>query len=235
MPWWDHVLAGPAVGRSSERELLDAEELDPHELRTNLREMAMLNQLPGGVGDSIRAVRWALNGSATPHVLDVGTGSGDFARALRRAMPSVRISAVDLHPDVLAVARRNLARTNDVDVLQADASALPFADSAFSVAHASLLVHHLEPDGVAAALREMRRVAASGVVVNDLRRGRLAVAVSTLTVLALARGSYTRKDGPMSARRAYSLPELDAIAAREGLRVAWRSPAFMPRVTTVYR
>ena len=235
MPWWDHVLAGPAVGRSSERELLDAEELDPQELHTNLREMAMLNRLPGGVGASIAAIRWALDGVPQPRILDVGTGSGDLPRRLLRAIPGARVTAIDSHPDVLAVARRNLRRTSGVTILQADAGALPVEDGAFEVAHASLLHHHLEPDEVVGAMAEMHRVALRGVVVNDLRRGRMAVAVNTITVMALTRGYYTRNDGPMSARRAYSLPELDALAARAGLAPAWRTLSAWPRVTTVYR
>jgi hypothetical protein len=72
-------------------------------------------------------------------------------------------------------------------------------------------------------------------VVNDLRRGRVANAINTITVLALARGRYTRYDGPLSARRAYTLPELDAIAERAGLRLVRRSAGWWPRVTSVYR
>jgi len=81
----------------------------------------------------------------------------------------------------------------------------------------------------------MRRVARRGVVVNDLRRGRVAFALSAVTVLALSRGRYTRHDGVLSARRAYTLAELDDIAANAGLRPVWRSAPFLPRVVTVYR
>ncbi len=235
MPWWEQVLAGSAVERSTERELLDAEDLDPRELRTNLREMAMLNRLPGGIGASLAGIRWASRGIATPRLLDVGTGSGDLPQRLHRDLPHARVTAVDAHADVLAIARRNLARTSVVTIVQADARGLPFADGAFDVAHASLLLHHLDAEPAVAALAEMRRVAVHGVVVNDLRRGLVAVAVSTLTVLALSRGHYTRHDGPMSARRAYTLPELDRLAAQAGMAPAWRTPAVWPRVTTVYR
>jgi 2-polyprenyl-3-methyl-5-hydroxy-6-metoxy-1,4-benzoquinol methylase len=235
MPWWDHVLAGPAAGRSTEQELLDAEELDPHELRTNLREMAMLNRLPGGIDASLAGIRWAVRGFEQPRVLDVGTGWGDLPRRLVRELPAAEVLALDSHPQVLAIARRNLRRSSRVTLRQADARALPLEAGSFEVAHASLLAHHLEPDGVVEALAEMRRVATRGVVLNDLQRGRLAVAVNTITVLALSRGRYTRNDGPISSRRAYTLPELDRLAARAGLAPAWRTHSAWPRVTTVYR
>jgi ubiquinone/menaquinone biosynthesis C-methylase UbiE len=136
---------------------------------------------------------------------------------------------------VLAVARRNLSDTNHVTLLQADVRAIPLPDASVDVAHASLLVHHLDPPDVVRALRELRRVARRGVVVNDLRRGPIAFAVTAATVLVLSRGRYTRHDGVQSARRAYTLAELDEMAAAAGLRRAARISRLLPRVTTVYR
>jgi ubiquinone/menaquinone biosynthesis C-methylase UbiE len=122
-----------------------------------------------------------------------------------------------------------------VTLLQADARAIPLADGEVDVAHASLLMHHLDPDDAIAALAEMRRVSKVGVIVNDLRRGLLPFVATAATVLALSRAAYTRHDGVLSARRAYTLAELDTLAARAGLRRLRRSARFWPRVTTVYR
>jgi len=136
---------------------------------------------------------------------------------------------------VLAIARRNLANTNGVKFLRADVRALPLSDGAVDVVHASLLLHHLEPAEAVMALREMRRVARDAVVINDLRRGRLAFLMAAAPVLAFTHGRYNRHDGVLSARRAYTLAELDALATEAGLRRVARSPAWWPRVTTVYR
>jgi hypothetical protein len=81
----------------------------------------------------------------------------------------------------------------------------------------------------------MRRVARQAVVVNDLRRGRLAYLMAIAPVFAFTRGRYTRADGPASARRAYTLHELDSLAAAAGLAVVSRTFPWWPRVTTVYR
>jgi SAM-dependent methyltransferase len=220
--------------RSSASELLDGERLDPTALRVNLREMAMLNRLPGGVGASLSAVTALLDGRPDAAVLDVGAGSGDFARRLRRQHPA-RVLVADHHEQVLAIAARNLAHTDGVTLLRADARELPLADASVDVAHASLVLHHFDPPEAVAVLREMRRVARCGVVVNDLRRGRLPYVLTAATVLALARGAYTRHDGLLSARRAYTLAELDDLAAEAGLRVVARSGSLLPRVTTAYR
>jgi len=43
-------------------------------------------------------------------VVDLGTGSGAIALALKRAHPGIRVTASDVSPDALAVARRNADR-----------------------------------------------------------------------------------------------------------------------------
>lgn len=220
--------------RSLDRELLDAPDPDPAELRRNLAEMARLNRLPGGVDASVRAVLALLDGEPAGPVLDIGTGSGDFARRLRRRSAAPLI-LLDHSPDVLQVARRTVAGMDDVTIVEADAGGLPFEDGSVAVSHASLLLHHLGPDEAVDALREMRRVARLGIVVNDLRRSRLALAMTALPILALARARYTRHDGILSAKRAYTVQELDDLAADAGLRPVARTTAWWPRVTTTYR
>jgi release factor glutamine methyltransferase len=54
-------------------------------------------------------------------ILDVGTGSGAIAAALRRERPAARVWASDRDPGALAVARANLARhAPDVALVRAD-------------------------------------------------------------------------------------------------------------------
>ncbi|HEX7224948.1 MAG TPA: methyltransferase domain-containing protein [Candidatus Limnocylindria bacterium] len=224
------------IPRSTQRELLDEPDVDPSELRRNLSEMAMLNRLPGGVDASVAATLRLLPGEAdgSGRVLDVGAGAADFARRLRRRSRAA-IVLVDVSPRVLDSTRAAVAGMARVEVREADARDLPMPDGAVDVAHASLLLHHLDPRDATAALAEMGRVARAGVVVNDLRRGRLALAMTAAPILAFARSPMTRHDGILSSRRAYTLHELDDLAATAGLRPTARTTRWWPRVTTTYR
>lgn len=219
----------PMATRADADELLDSGELTPDEVDANLADLARLNRLPGGVSASMSAIA-RLAGRDGADVLDVGTGAGDMPLAFARR--GWRTTAIDTNPQVLRVARRATAGTDLVEVLEADARSLPFADGSFDVAHCSLLVHHLAPDEAIAVLREMRRVARHGVVVNDLRRGLLPLVATGASVVVLGRSRVTRTDGIASARRAYTMNELDELLTGAGLRSAWRSISWMPRVVT---
>jgi ubiquinone/menaquinone biosynthesis C-methylase UbiE len=222
----------PLATRRELPELLDEDALSPTDVAANLDDLARLNRLPGGVTASVSAIAALANGTATSglRILDVGTGRADFPLAFaRRGWRSV---AVDVNPRVLDIARAAAAGNRAVDVVGADGRSLPFADASFEVAHCSLLVHHMAETQAVLVLRELRRVARRGVVVNDLRRGPFAFVATALPTLVLSRSHVTRHDGIASARRAYTLAELDDLLAAAGLRPVWRSSRWLPRVAT---
>jgi len=216
--------------RSRDLELLDRGLVRGPELATNLADLARLNRLPGGRGASIAAIRQLLGGRDGARVLDVGTGGADLPLAFARLGWSV--VALDQDPDVLAFARRATAHEPRVETVAGDGGLLPFEDDSFDVAHASLLLHHLDPVVAVAHLRELRRVSRIGVVINDLRRGWLPLLATGVSVALLGRCRTTRHDGLLSARRAYTMPELDSLLARAGLVIRHRSRAWLPRVVT---
>ncbi|MGJ7580668.1 peptide chain release factor N(5)-glutamine methyltransferase [Variovorax sp. RHLX14] len=74
--------------------------------------------------DTETLVDWALDllrehSSTTPSVLDLGTGSGAIALALKHARPDLQVDAVDASVDALAVAQANSVRLGlDVRLMQ---------------------------------------------------------------------------------------------------------------------
>ena len=216
--------------RAELTELLDGGCLSLPEVERNLADLARLNRLPGGCEASIVGVAKLLDGQASARILDAGTGQADIPMAFARR--GWATTALDPNPDVLIVARRETAAEPRIEVVEGDARSLPFEDDAFDVSHCSLLVHHLAPAEVVTVLRELGRVARRGVVINDLRRGILPLLATAVTVAALGRSRVTLSDGLASARRAYTLDELDDLIGQAGLVVGWRSPGWLPRIVT---
>ena len=205
-------------------ELLDGPLDDPATLDANLRDLARINRLTGGARLSVRAIAALRAPGSVATILDVGTGGADIPLALlaraRAVGEALEITASDSRAEILESAvraRPAVGATPGLGLAIADGRALPYPDGAFDVAHASLVLHHLEPADAVAFLRELRRVARRGIVVNDLVRGRLAWLGGWLLVHAIARSRYTRHDGPLSVRRAYDRREIRELIAAAGL------------------
>jgi ubiquinone/menaquinone biosynthesis C-methylase UbiE len=156
-------------------------------------------------------------------VLDVGSGAGDVPLALvrdgaRRGV-QLHVTCLDHSEQMLAIARRATGSDPALSFVRADGGALPFADAEFDVVTCTLALHHFDPDGARALLRELRRVARLSPVVCDLRRSPVAFAATWLWSRT-SRNRLTRHDAPLSVRRAYTPGEALALARDAG----WHAP-----------
>jgi ubiquinone/menaquinone biosynthesis C-methylase UbiE len=204
-------------------ELLDEPQHDPDELADSLNDVARVNRWLGGQRALLEHVAPLLLPDRTTRILDVGTGSADLPRAVvdwaRKHNRSVQVTATDLHPQTLEIARSRCAHYPEIAVQRADALNLHFEDGAFDAATLSLTLHHFEPADQAAVVRELARVANGRVIVNELRRTRINYMGARLLALTFWRGNrLTRHDGPLSVLRAFTDSELLQIAHDTGLR-----------------
>lgn len=113
--------------------------------------------LSGGLDFYWRAVAVRLIRAWRPlAVLDVATGSGDLARAIRRACPDSRIVGADFCRPMLDVARRN----GLPELVEADGLNLPFADASFDAVTAAFGLRNMA--SWEKGLSEMARVLRPG-------------------------------------------------------------------------
>lgn len=111
-------------------------------------------------------IRRAVPGPSA-HLLDLGTGTGDLARAALRQFPAARVTAVDITAEMMRIGKRRDARPAWIS---ADAACLPFPPQTFDAAVSGFLVRNV-PD-VPGILREQCRVLKSGgrIVILDTTR-----------------------------------------------------------------
>ena len=103
------------------------------------------------------------------HFLDLGTGTGDLARAALRQFPAARLTAVDFTVEMLRLGKRRDARPAWIS---AEAACLPFPPQTFEAAVSGFLVRNVP--NVPDVLREQCRVLEPGgrIVILDTTRPR---------------------------------------------------------------
>ena len=217
-------------------EHLDGDLADAATLEGNLRDLRRINRLLGGTRLSVEAIRRlveARRATGRPvRVLDVGTGGADIPLALLRSRgpwSTIEVTAADARPEVLAAAARvdpSLTTARGLTLQVADGTGLPYPARSFDVAHASLVLHHLDHDAAVVFLQELGRAASVGVVVNDLARGRLALLGARVLLPLLTRNAWTLHDGVLSVRRAWTLDEAEGLLREAGLRPIGRLHGF---------
>lgn len=205
-------------------ELLDGDLGDRRSLVGNLRDLRRVNRLLGGIGLSRRAILALVPDDGAPvEVLDVGTGAADIPEALvGDEHRTFVVTAIDSRPEVIeaaVVARPRLATLPGLALGVGDGRALPFDDGSFDVVHASMLLHHLDLADARALIAEMARVARRGIVLNDLARGRGHWIAAWVLLHLATTNAFTRHDGPLSVRRAWSLTEARMLVEGCGLTV----------------
>ena len=76
------------------------------------------------------------------NILEIGCGSGAFASALARWYHNAKIIAIDRDSEFIRFAKEH---ENGVSFIEADLTALPFADESFDVVISNTVCEHIEP------------------------------------------------------------------------------------------
>lgn len=118
-----------------------------------------------------RLVRMVSEG-APKEILDLAAGTGEVTVRLAEALPESHITAADLSEGMLGVAQRKIDRVGvgaRVEVVVADAEALPFGDAKFDCATLVFGIRNFSAP--ATALNELARVTKEGARVYIMEFG----------------------------------------------------------------
>ncbi len=194
-------------------ELLDTDAGTRAEVEGSLRDLRFVNRWFGGAATTRDLIGQVVKhtGQRKISLLDVGAGPGDLARDVARQLARC---GIELCFTLLDRALSHLSFDHaDHRRVVGDALALPFGDDSFDVVSCALLVHHLEPEQILQFVNEGLRVARLAVLINDLRREALHLAL-VYAGMPLYRSRLTRHDGPASVRRAYTPAEMEGLLRR---------------------
>jgi ubiquinone/menaquinone biosynthesis C-methylase UbiE len=107
-------------------------------------------------------------------LLDVATGTGRFLASVKDNWPRLGVTALDLSPEYIAKARKELKAWRDVRFLEANAEAMPLLKESQDIVTCIYLFHELPPEIRPRVAREIARVLRPGgvfVLVDSIQPG----------------------------------------------------------------
>lgn len=198
-------------------ELLDVDAGTPREVQDSLADLRTINRYFGGVHTMKELLLQVARSRQINQLswLDVGGGRGDVAAL---ASQSLSKQGVELQPMMLDREPSHLNNSSNPSngtqpqnghypMVGGNALALPFQENSFDVVGSCLFLHHLEPQQVIQFVDEGLRVSRHAVLINDLIRHPLHVALAYAGYVVY-RSRLTRHDAVASVRRAYTTDEI---------------------------
>jgi SAM-dependent methyltransferase len=145
-------------------------------------------------------------------ILDVGCGNGLFWQALFGDRPAVGVD--------FSLRMCVLARTKGMQVYQADATALPFAEAQFDLVYSAEIIQCIAD--LPAVMRELVRVCRPGgrIIVSTLNRSSL-VRNAVLATWRFFHGPITAEDKLPVRRTATEVTDLARTMSLELTRICW--------------
>jgi ubiquinone/menaquinone biosynthesis C-methylase UbiE len=186
---------------------LDTDAGTPREVEDSLADLRTINRYFGGLHTMAELVAEVATRQNVTSLswLDVGGATGDLAHLTSKSLVK---RGIEVRPVLLDRMASHL--NGRYASVAGDALALPFKENSFDVVSSCLFVHHLEPQEVVRFTNESLRVARYAVLINDLIRHPLHVALAYVGY-AVYRSRLTRHDAVASVRRAYTVKEIEEI------------------------
>jgi ubiquinone/menaquinone biosynthesis C-methylase UbiE len=195
-------------------EILDSDACSPADVEISMRDLGRVNRWFGGVATTQRMVERVAQACGTRRLslLEVAAGSGEVPEIVQQRLAR---RGITLDVTLLDRARSHLPTGNHISQdrsVVGDALGMPFGDGAFDLVSCSLFVHHLGTQSLARFVREGLRVSRRAVLINDLVRHPLHLALVYVS-RPIMRSRVAWRDGVTSVRRAYVPDEIRSMIA----------------------
>lgn len=208
--------------RATTMEFLDRPDCDPELAAASYRFMETVNCRFGGIRTVRRFLATEIQGrhvGAPLRILDIGSGSCDIPLAVSqwartRDIP-LHFTCLEMADHAVDIAREKLSRAGrpEVQLLQEDVFTHQ-PDEPYDCAVASMCFHHFSDAQILSLLQRLRSFVRGSVLINDLRRSRLASLGARVLLTGTGAPTGVRHDALLSIRRGFTISDLTALLQR---------------------
>ena len=211
--------------RSRRAEVMDDLQVTGQDLFQALHELESINYLLGGNYVTLDGIRQLLDKTIQQrelHIADLGCGSGDMLKRVRRLLEKRKISAtltgIDANPHVISFAESNTPATCRIHYQSLNIFSHEFKDNRFDIVIATLFFHHFTNEELIGFFTQLKSQAKIGMVINDIHRHWFSYYSIKWLTKFFSRSAMVKHDGPLSVLRAFRKHELEAILGDAGIR-----------------
>jgi 2-polyprenyl-3-methyl-5-hydroxy-6-metoxy-1,4-benzoquinol methylase len=218
--------------RSSEGEVMDDLASSGADLHQALRELDTINYLLGGNYVTLNGVKQLTEALPTNNpitIVDLGCGSGDMLRWIRRWLEKKKIPAIlkgiDANPNVVKYASAHTPAACEIQYENINIFSEEFKAQKFDVVTGTLFFHHFTNTELVAFLKQLKKQTSVGLIINDIHRHWFSYySIKWLTQL-FSKSIMVKHDAPQSVLRAFSKDELLQVLRLSEIshfRIKWR-------------
>lgn len=208
--------------RSSQKELLDADDIPFSDIKSNMQELDTINTVLGGHAITLEGLKTFL-APRRPElfVCEIGCGGGDNLRAIQNYCAkkniAVKLLGIDKKKECIEYAAERNSHL-DAEWTCSDYQLVDLKMNPPDIIFSSLFCHHFSNEELVQMIHWMMQNSRLGFFINDLHRHPIAY-FSIKWITSLFSSSYLVKhDAPLSVARGFNKREWQKIFSGAGLK-----------------
>lgn len=207
--------------RSSQKELIDQQEVSKAEMIKNLKELDYFNLLTCNILLTLRLLSKTLSDrNKEYHLVDLGCGGGEFLIqadkwAIKKNLKLSLIGVDNNQTTVSYLNNRVLGNDRISAVVDDYKSFLLTSVKKTDIIHCSLFLHHLNENEIIDLIKIARKRNAI-LIINDIRRSMTAYYAAKIFTTLFNGTSLAKNDGPVSVLRGFRKEEINEMVTTAG-------------------
>jgi 2-polyprenyl-3-methyl-5-hydroxy-6-metoxy-1,4-benzoquinol methylase len=206
--------------RSSQKEILDQNDIPFWEIERNMKELDFINRNLGGHSITIKGFEKLLQNKKVISICEIGCGGGDNLNSIQKFCKKKAIKSsfagIDINKDCIAFAKEN-STIDNVNFIVSHYEDVEFKTSKPDIIFSSLFCHHFSGDELLKMLNWMNNNSTIGFFINDLHRHAVAYYFIKIVTGLFSKSRLVKNDAPLSVLRGFKKSEWKEIFKKAGI------------------